>query len=67
VGDDQGRPLHPIDHVGDGEGLAGAGHAEEHLRPVTAPQTLDELLDRPWLIAGRLVLAFQVEGHRGYL
>ena len=34
MGDDQGRPLHPLDHLGHGEGLAAARHSQQYLEPV---------------------------------
>ena len=34
MGDDQGGPLHPLDHLGHGEGLAAARHPQQYLEPV---------------------------------
>ena len=49
--------------VGNGEGLAGAGHAQQHLRTFTAFDSVDELLNGLWLIAGRLKRRNEFEGH----
>ena len=49
---DQHRPLHVLDHVGHGEGLARAGHAHQHLVFFAAAQPLGQGLDGLGLIAG---------------
>ncbi len=67
VRDDQRRPLHLLHHVGDAEGLAGAGDAEERLLPVAAPQARGQLGDGARLVALRLVVAAQLERHRPIL
>ena len=48
---DQGRALQLLDHLGHGEGLAGTGHAEQHLVPFLRPQPCNQLLDRGRLVA----------------
>ena len=40
---DQGRALRLLDHLGHGEGLAGAGDAEQHLGAVAVVDALDQL------------------------
>jgi hypothetical protein len=64
VGDDQGRPLQLGDDVGDREGLPRAGDAQEDLIVVPPLEPGDQLADGPRLVAGRLVVGLQVEGHR---
>ncbi|MNZ86664.1 hypothetical protein D3C78_1054910 [compost metagenome] len=60
----QGRALHLGDHVGDAEGLARAGHAEQGLVRQPRLETLDHLADRFRLVAGRLEAGNKVEsGH----
>ena len=51
VGEDQGRALGRLDDLGHGEGLAGAGDAEQHLGAVVALDALDQLGDRLGLVA----------------
>ena len=34
MGDDQGGPLHPLDHLGHGKRLAAARHPQQYLEPV---------------------------------
>ena len=48
---DQRRALRRLDHLGHGEGLAGAGDAQQHLVAVVAAQALDQLVDRLGLVA----------------
>ena len=55
------RALHLRDDVRHGEGLARAGHAQQHLVPLLPPQALDQLDDRLRLVAGRLELGDQLE------
>jgi len=49
----QSRALHCLDHVGHGERLARAGHAEQGLLVVAALEPLDQLGDGLRLVAGR--------------
>ena len=53
------------DHVGHGEGLAGAGDAEQHLVLSPAPRPVDELVDGRGLVAPRLEVAHQLEAGVG--
>ena len=55
VRDDERRPVDPGDDVGHGEGLAGAGHAEQHLAAGPRRRAPDQLLDRLRLVAVGLV------------
>ncbi len=48
---DQRRALRLLDHLRHGEGLAGAGDAEQHLHAVVALHALDQLFDRERLVA----------------
>ena len=57
----QRRALHVLDHLGDGEGLAGPGDAEQHLVPLALAQRPVKLFDRLRLVARGLVLGNQVE------
>ena len=51
-GEDQGRALGRLDHLGHGEGLAGAGDAEQHLGAlVAAADALHQFGDRLGLVA----------------
>ena len=61
VSDDERGPAHLRDHVGDGEGLARAGDAEQGLEAVAALQPVNQLADRLRLIAGRLELGAELE------
>jgi len=58
---DQGRPLHCLDHVGDGIGLARPGHAQQGLVAQPVLQALHQLRDGLRLIAGGLEGTFQLE------
>ena len=53
------RALDLLDHVGDREGLAGAGDAEQRLVREAVADALDQLGDRLRLVARRLVVGFQ--------
>ena len=53
VGHHQGRAVHPGDDLGHGEGLAGAGHAEQRLVRVTALEPGDQLRHGMDLIAAQ--------------
>ncbi len=61
VGQHQRGPLGALDQVGDGEGLARAGHAEQHLVALSRPQTSAQGLHGGRLIAGQLVVRYQLE------
>ena len=63
---DQRRLLHALDNLGDSEGLAGAGRAQQRLARVALFEALDQLVDRLGLIAGRLEIGdeFKLLGHR---
>ncbi|MGY3406812.1 hypothetical protein ACVWZV_002925 [Bradyrhizobium sp. GM5.1] len=63
---DDGGPLRRLDHLGHGVGLAGAGHAEQHLRAVVAVDALDQLGDRGWLVAARLIMRLDLEAHAAF-
>src|SRR5690606_5736599 len=54
VGDDQRRPLQPLDDLGHNEGLAGSGGTQQHHLRRTALEGLDGLGDGPGLVAGGL-------------
>ena len=49
--EDQRRALRALDHLRHGEGLAGAGDAEQHLHAVVALHAFDQLVDRQRLVA----------------
>jgi len=51
VGHHQRGALHPLDDVGHGEGLAGAGDAQQGLVPVAALQSLHQPVDGLRLVA----------------
>jgi len=66
VADDQGRPLDPLDDVGHGERLAGAGHAQKGLAASALGEAPDERIDGLGLVALGLEFRHQVERlHRG--
>ncbi len=69
VGDHQHGAIQLLDHVGDGERFAGAGHPEQRLVPGPGAQTLQQLGDRLRLIALRHIGRFKFEeahsSHRG--
>ncbi len=54
-GEDEGRALHRLDHLGHGEGLARTGHPEQHLIALPPPQPFGERGDRLRLIPRRLI------------
>src|SRR6185369_3389269 len=64
VGDDQRRALDLLDDVGDREGLAAAGDAQQHLGRIAAPGGRDQLLDRARLVAHRRELGLEAERRR---
>ena len=63
VGQDQRRAIEPLDDLGHGEGLARAGHPQQHLVLFTVRQAAAERLDGRALVALRLVIAVQFEIH----
>ena len=65
MGEHQRRALDALDHVGDGEGLAGAGYAEQSLRTVAVLDALKELIDGAGLTAGRLKVGADLESRAG--
>ena len=50
-GEDQGRALGRLDHLGHGEGLAGAGDAEQHLVALVLADARHQLGDGGGLVA----------------
>ncbi len=60
--EDEGRPLGGLDHFGHGEGLAGAGDAEQHLVALIRRDALDQLVDRGRLVALGLVIGDDAKG-----
>ena len=61
-GEDEGRALGGLDHLGDREGLAGAGDAQEHLVTLQRLDAVDQLPDGGGLVALRLELGHRLEG-----
>ena len=59
--EDERRALRRLDHLGHGEGLAGAGDAKQHLRAVVALDAFDQVRDRLRLVALRLEVGFDDE------
>ena len=57
MGQHQGRPLHTLDYLGYGEGLAGTSDAEQRLPGESRFQPLDQGLDGSGLITGGFVVA----------
>ena len=53
-GEDQRRPRDRPDDMRHGEGLAGAGDAEQYLVALAVFDAADKLRDRLWLVASRL-------------
>jgi hypothetical protein len=64
VGDHERGPLHPLDHVRHGEGLAGAGGSQKCLTAVAGAEALDELIDGLRLVALETVVGFDLVSHR---
>ena len=56
VRENDGRAVDFLDHLGDGEGFAGAGDAEENLVAIAIVYTSDELGDRLRLVAAGIVI-----------
>ena len=50
---DERRPVHRLDHPGNGIGLPGTRHSQEHLVRITTVEPLGELLDGSLLISAR--------------
>src|SRR5439155_23018046 len=61
VDDDQRGLLDALDHVGEGEGLAGSGHAQQNLVRQPAIDTLRERINRLRLIPRRLKICNEFE------
>ena len=61
VAHDQRGALRARDHVGHGEGLAGAGRTEQRLEAITRRQAAQELLDRLRLVPGGRKRAHELE------
>jgi len=62
----QRRPLRLLDDLGHGEGLARAGHAQQHLVLLARGQALHQLGDSAGLIPARLVGGHQLKVHAKY-
>ena len=60
-GEDQGRALGRLDDLGHGEGLAGAGRAEQDLVALARADAFDEFGDRGALVARGLVFGMHLE------
>ena len=54
-----GRALLRLDQIGDGEGLARTGHAEQGLGGQAVLQPFIQRVDRRGLIAGQPVIGYQ--------
>ena len=66
VAQDQRRPLGLLDDVGNGEGLARPGHAQQGLVGHPGVHALHQLADGLRLVASRLEFTVELErGHRG--
>jgi len=61
MADDQRGALHALDDVGHGEGLAGAGHAQERLVFIAFFQPLHELIDGLRLVASHTEIGDNLE------
>src|SRR5213080_2623443 len=61
VHDDQSRLLDPSDHVGEGKGFAGTGHAQEDLMRLSSQNAVCQALNGLWLISSGLKLRDQPE------
>ena len=64
MANDQRGPLHPLDHVRHRECLAGPGRAQQRLIRLLGANALDEGVDSPRLISGRLELADKIKSPR---
>ena len=58
---DERRALRLLDHLGHGEGLAGAGDAEQDLGAVVLADALDEVADGGRLVAGGLEIGHHLD------
>tara|TARA_Y100000780_G_scaffold3523_1_gene3189 strand:+ start:161 stop:430 length:270 start_codon:yes stop_codon:yes gene_type:complete len=58
---DNGRALHFLNHIGDGEGLARAGHPQQGLVRQARLHSLGQLGNGRGLITSRLEAGLQVE------
>ena len=63
VGQDEGGAVGLLDDLGHGEGLAGAGDAEQHLVLFSGGEAVDELLDGAGLVALGFVGGDQLKVH----
>ena len=63
VRQDQRRPSGPLDHLGHGERLAGAGDAQQHLVLFAVAHAARQLVDGGLLIAARAVVDHQMKAH----
>ena len=55
MAENQGRTLDLLNHIGHGEGLAGAGNTEQGLRGQPLIDTFDKLGDGFGLVTGRFI------------
>ena len=62
-GEDERRALGLLDDLGDGVGLAGAGHPEKHLIALLLSDAGNQLGDRRWLVALGLELGDDAQRH----
>ncbi len=67
VGEDQRRTVGLLDDLGHGEGLAGAGDAEEDLVFFAGGETANELVDGARLVAAGLIGGDELKVHPGIL
>ncbi len=67
VREDDGRAVGGLDHLGHGEGFAGAGDAEQDLVAVAVVHAADELGDGLGLVAAGFVVAGKLEFHGAHL
>ena len=65
VGDDQGGPLHFLDDVGHGEGLAAAGNAQQGLVDQAVVDPIHQPLHGLGLVAGHLEVGSQLKIRHG--
>ena len=52
-----------LDHLGHGEGLTGAGDAQQNLVLIAVAQTAQQRVDSGGLVAFRLIVDPEPEGH----
>ncbi len=60
-GQNDGRALCRLDHLGHGEGLSRAGDAEQHLIALARGEAVDQVRDRRRLVSGRLVVRLHAD------